>query len=325
MRRDSAELRRIAGERGLAVEDVERVMTLMALLQAIADHAELGAAFALKGGAALNLFHSDLPRHSRDIDLNYVEDVPRDEMLRRRATLEPSLRFICAAAGVVVRSVPAEHAGGKWMCWFVDHAGRRRNLEIDVSWLARVPLWPATRRDAIGLGSVSVRRMRVLCLEELAAGKLVALLERAEPRDVFDAATLLDRSDLHMGRLRTALVALGTATHHLDLRTADAELPHHVAGQVLRGLRPLVVAGTIPPGDAARGWVEERLEACRAAMRELLRLRPDERAFLAAVIDRGEVHAHLLDCDPDVRERIARHPGIRWRAENVARHLTGGA
>ena len=320
MRRDAAELASIAAERGFAIEDVERVVVLMSLLQGISDHSDLGRAFALKGGAALNLFLADLPRHSRDIDLNYVEDVSVEQMLARRPALETALRWVCTQADVSVAFVPREHAGGTWRCRFLGHDGRRRNVEFDVTWMARVPLWPLRRADAISIGAHSVTGMQLLSLEELAVGKILALLERSEPRDVFDVALLFERGGIDLESLRAGLVALSASTHDFDLRRADPEIPHHDPKTVAQGLQRLLVAGTIPDGHEAAAWAADRLESCRRALRGLLRLRTGESAFLDAVLDRGEIQPSLLDCEQELRDRIARHPGVRWRAQSIASH-----
>jgi len=55
---------------GFHAEPLEKVLRLMALLDALSSHPFLKARIALKGGTALNLFHFDVPRLSVDLDLN---------------------------------------------------------------------------------------------------------------------------------------------------------------------------------------------------------------------------------------------------------------
>jgi len=58
---------------------VRTVQLLLAVAPAVLDT----RAFAMKGGAALNLFLQDMPRLSVDIDVVFVpHELPRDEALR---------------------------------------------------------------------------------------------------------------------------------------------------------------------------------------------------------------------------------------------------
>ncbi len=324
MKLDPVELQRLSAQRGYSVDDIEKAIVLMSILQGICNHADLGSAFALTGGAALNFFHANLPRHSRDLDINYVEDVSRETMLVRRDSLEAALHSLCKQLGVNVRRVLSEHAGGTWSCRFEDHTGRSRNVSLDVSWIARVPLWPVRRVDGIHLGTHSVRNMQLLSIEEITVGKILALLGRSEPRDVFDASMLFARSDFKLEAIRTGFIALSLATRDLDLREIDPEtMLRHDPRAVRSGLARLLVRGSIPTGSDGIAWVTAQLDACREVLREMLRLRPAEVAFLEAALDQGEVRADLLECDPPLRDRISRHPAIQWRALNIQRHAKG--
>lgn len=57
----------------------EQVSLLVRVLPFVADE----TCFALKGGTAINLFISDMPRLSVDIDLTYLPVESREESLRK--------------------------------------------------------------------------------------------------------------------------------------------------------------------------------------------------------------------------------------------------
>lgn len=106
----------------------------------------------LKGGTALNLFIFDLPRLSVDIDLNYTVDEDRDAMLANRRTIDQAIRAVCAREGHTVRRVSDEHACGKWSLRYDSAARNQGNLDIDVNFMFRVPLWSAQVRDSNPVG-----------------------------------------------------------------------------------------------------------------------------------------------------------------------------
>lgn len=58
----AARIRHLAAESGYREEIVEKVLYLEAILRQFARHPDLEAAWALKGGTALNLFFLDVPR-----------------------------------------------------------------------------------------------------------------------------------------------------------------------------------------------------------------------------------------------------------------------
>ncbi len=81
-------LQDLAAERQLQPATLERVIRLIDMLDAFGADALIGPRIALKGGTALNVFHSDLDRLSVDIDVNYVGAVEKEQMDADRPGLE---------------------------------------------------------------------------------------------------------------------------------------------------------------------------------------------------------------------------------------------
>ena len=136
------ELQRLAAAMGFRSESLEKAFRLLSLLEAIKSHPFLRSRMALKGGTALNLFLFDVPRLSVDIDLNYVWTPDRDTMLKERPKVEEAIQAVCSRERLTVRRVPDEHAGGKWRLSYADASSRPGNLELDVNFMLRAPLWP---------------------------------------------------------------------------------------------------------------------------------------------------------------------------------------
>jgi predicted nucleotidyltransferase component of viral defense system len=132
----------------------------------------------LKSGTALNLFIFNVPRLSIDIDLNYVGAADREAMLAKRPKVEEALQAVFSREGFTVRRVPAEHAGGKWQLRYPSAGGQGGNLEVDVNFMFRIPLWPVKTIDSRPLGIWQAVGIQVVDVHELAAGKLCALMSR---------------------------------------------------------------------------------------------------------------------------------------------------
>jgi hypothetical protein len=176
---------------------------------------------AAASSTALNLFMFNMPRLSVDIDLNYVGGADRSIMLADKPKVELAITAVCAREGLTVKRMPSEHAGGKWRSSFVNTAGSSDNLEVDLNFMLRAPLWPVVTLDSKPLGPAIAREIPVIDRHELAAGKLAALVARNASRDIFDARELL----LHQvaGVLAQARGGPGTRRRGVWLRLVSAD------------------------------------------------------------------------------------------------------
>ncbi|MBW2021227.1 MAG: nucleotidyl transferase AbiEii/AbiGii toxin family protein, partial [Deltaproteobacteria bacterium] len=124
--------------------------------------------------------------------------------------------------GFTTRRVPDEHAGGKWRLSYQSFTGQSGNLEVDLNFMFRQPLWDIQPADSHPFGDFQARSIPVLDLHELAAGKLAALLSRRQARDLFDCHRILNMDDLERDRLRIAFVVYG-GMNRRDWRTVSIE------------------------------------------------------------------------------------------------------
>ena len=320
MRLALGDLQRDAAATGFSADILEKASRLLSLVDAIRVHPFLGPPIALKGGTALNLFVLDLPRLSVDIDLNYAGAPAREVMIAERPKVDQAIHAVCAREELGVRRVPDEHAGGKWRLTYRSAAGGLGNLELDMNFLLRTPLWPAGPLDSRPLGSFRASRVPVLDIHELAAGKLAALLSSRASRDLFDTCQLLRRGDLDLVKLRLAFVVYGAASRQ-DWRSVVVEDVNGDAAELQRRLLPTLRGSGLPsPGAATQLWLEELVGECRDRLSVVLPLTGEEREFIARLDDDGEIHPELLGVDRAMQELIRTHPALLWKALNVRRH-----
>ena len=314
------DIQRLAGTAGFRAETLERVLLLLDLLDAIRAHPFAGPRVVLKGGTALNLFALDIPRLSVDIDLNYIGAVDRATMEKERPLVDRDLRAACERTGVTVKRIPTEHAGGKWRLSFVTAAGGTGTLELDVNYILRAPLWPVDVRTPSALAGVPLHgAFPILDPHELAAGKLAALLARGASRDLFDAQQLLLRGTLDPAKLRLAFVVYGAA-NRVDWRTVSRETVTTSATDVTERLLPMLRRDLVPAKPDVAAWTASLVTDCQRLLGIVLPLRENERAFLDALNDRGEILPELLTNDERLRAIIATHPALAWKAINARKH-----
>ena len=145
-------LQDIAAERQLQPATLERVIRLIDILDAFGADTLIGPRVALKGGTALNVFHSDLDRLSVDIDVNYVGAVEKEQMDADRPALEDRIERLMESKGYAARREPSEHAGGKWIYRYASALGGAGTIEIDINYLYRGPLYGVARMPSAAIG-----------------------------------------------------------------------------------------------------------------------------------------------------------------------------
>jgi len=304
---------------GFRPDLLEKVAHLLGLLDAMRSHPFLKEKLALKGGTALNLFVFDVPRLSVDIDLNYVGAEDRDGMLAERPKVEQAVQAVFAREGFTVRRMPEEHAGGKWSLRYENAPGRSGNLEVDINFMFRVPLWPVKPRDSHPVGTWRATGIPVLDHHELAAGKLAALLARRQARDLFDSHRILRMDNLDSHRLRIGFVVYG-AMNRKDWRTISSGDVDFDAMDLARQLVPTLRVNAAEAQVESTEYGTRLVRECREGLSAVLPFTDSERKFLDLLLDRGVINPTLLTADESLQRRIQSQPLLEWKALNVRRH-----
>jgi len=301
---------------GFRLDMLEKMLILVSLLQSFFEDSYLRGRLALKGGTAINLFMRDLPRLSVDADLNYIGSHDVGVMKEERPHLEKVIVSICERQGLSVRRVPTEHAGGKWRLSYGSALGQTGNLELDINYMMRIPLWPVRFMDSSHLADFIANKIPVLDEIELAAGKLAALFARNASRDLYDAHFLLTEAGLDFSMLRLAFTVYG-GINRRDWREISAQDIKYDLKEIEGSLLPTLKQEHFSHIDNISTWAENMLEECREALKKLLPLEQNELEFISLLNEKGEIHSELLTDDERLRELIDIQPGLQWKAQNV--------
>lgn len=307
---------------GFRAEMLEKVIHLLGLLQSLRNHPYLKGRWALKGGTALNLFVFDSPRLSVDIDLNYIGSVERETMLSERPKFEEAIKAVCKRENLAIRRLPYEHAGGKWLLRYDSALGQGGSLEIDINYMLRIPLWPPKTMNSCALGPYGATKISVLDIHELAAGKLAALFARQTPRDLFDVGMLMNAVGLDNHRLRLAFVIYG-AMSRKDWRAVTGKAIAFDQRDFVQNLQPLL-RGDVFSESTPEHMGRRLIDDCQRALHLLLPFTEGEQEFLDRLLDHGEIKPSSITSDEAMAERIARHPMLEWKAQNVREYRDQG-
>jgi hypothetical protein len=193
------------------------------------------------------------------------------------------------------------------------------DLEIDLNFMFRTPLWGSQVLDSHRVGSYSVKGVPVLDMHELAAGKLTALFGRRNSRDLLDVHRLLTTGNLNRERLRLAFVVY-VAGQRWDWRDASPDLLVFNVDEFERNLVPLMQRSFFASKREMIDFGVRLVEECQNSLDAVLPFLAEEREFLRRLSEHGEINASLLTTDGDLALRITRHPLLNWKALNVRRH-----
>ncbi len=156
------------------------------LLLAVAPSVFETAAFAMKGGTALNLFVQDMPRLSVDIDVVFLpHEMNRDEALQ-------AIGKELAAAKVRLEKLGLEATlrktkDGNEAKMFVTDGSVE--VKVEVNFVFRGTVLPPVLAELTAAAQEKFSaniEVPVLATPELYGSKLVAALDRQHPRDLFD-------------------------------------------------------------------------------------------------------------------------------------------
>ena len=304
---------------GFRPDVLEKVAHLLGLLNAIESHPFLKGKLALKGGTALNLFFFDIPRLSVDIDLNYIGNQNRDELVQDKPKIEQALQAVFSREGFMVRHIPDEHAGGKWQLQYQSATGQTSNLQVDVNYMFRIPLWPIIRMDSKMLGQWQANLIPVMDIHELAAGKLAALLSRKQARDLFDCCEIFDFAVIDHSKLRTAFIVYG-AMNRKDWRTISIGDIDFDPNELARQLIPTLNQEAVKRLEDSDQYGQSLVTKCKESLSSMIPFTAPESQFLETLLDQGTIQPELLTNDKHLQHRIAEHPMLLWKALNVRKH-----
>ena len=311
----------VAESTGFNAAVIEKVLHLLNLLNKLNSHSFLKGKLALKGGSAINIFVFNIPRLSVDIDLNYIGAVDREKMLADRPKVEKAVEAVFAREGFTVKRKPIEHAGGKWRLSYQSYTGLPGNLEVDLNFMFRQPLWEVSPADSQLLGDAQARNIPVLNLHELTAGKLAALFARHQARDLFDSHQLLSNTILDPKHLRPAFVVYG-ALNRKDWRTISLMDINFNVEEIKQMLVPLLHRNIASGGEYDVQVLAQRLvEECRDELSVVFPLSVKEMEFLDRILTKGQIEPSLITADVELQTRIIRHPMLLWKAVNVRKHF----
>jgi predicted nucleotidyltransferase component of viral defense system len=305
-----------AKELGFVRDTYEKICRLTEVLKFFETDELLGNSLALKGGTAINLTIFDLPRLSVDIDLDFTENVSRDEMMALRFKINDRiLKYMIAKGYLLSPKSKKYHALDSYVYDYTNSGGMKDNIKIEINYMLRCHILQIGRRYFKSAWEPAGVSVLTVDPTEIFASKIVALLNRAAPRDLYDIHNLLqydlfDKSEEIL--LRKCVVyysAVGSESRPLEFKLDNIEkiTQNRIKTSLYPVLRSKDKFDLKDSQLQVMTWIES-----------LLKLEDNEWEFLKAFREK-EYRPDLLFDSKEILERIINHPMAIWKCSQVDR------
>jgi len=287
---------------------------LTAVLRFLNESEILRESLALKGGTAINLTVFNLPRLSMDIDLDFTENLNREDTREKRVKVNELLELYMAAEGYTQKGkTKRTHILDSYVYSYTNVAGNSDNIKVEINYSLRSHALPTVDVTALTTGIFNPFLIRILAPVEIFASKIVALTSRSAARDLYDLNnmvyySLFDESEIAILR-KCAVLYMAVAGEFsltgFNSNRIDGITPYKVRTE----LRPVI-------RDAERFGLQEARERVSSFLNESMALTESETAFLKHFAA-GRYEPRLLFDDSDIVKRVENHPMVLWRLQHI--------
>ena len=318
MKYDVAEL---ANKYGYIKSNLEKVIRLSEILSIIFT-TKYKDKLVLKGETCINLFYRDIPRLSVDIDLDYVGSIEKDKMLKEKIEISNFLEKRLEAENYYLSTDKTKKYYALDSLVFKynsESSGGTDNIKIEINYMDRLHLYPVERKKCQNKILNEDTNVVILSEIEVYACKIVALLNRATPRDLFDVVEMIknnnetkEKNDL----LRKAVIFYNCISGEASL--LDDKVYDKIKGitqnEIFRYLMPMLMKNE-------KINLEKEKENTISYLKRILNYTSEEKEFIKEFYNK-KVLVDKLYSSNDMQNKVLNHPMIEFRLKNMGNDLT---
>lgn len=295
----------------------EQTIRLIDILSQISKNKNLKN-LALKGGGAVNLSFSSLPRCFFDLDFDIDDEnfgLGQIEVIKKSVFSE--LNEICLSMGYQQSNKNRSSYSLDSFCYsYYNYSNNKNYIKLEVNYSLISHILPLERFSTKFEGIENFIFQRVHLLEILAI-KISVLLYRGRVKDLFDVYQLLMHfSNIDFDLLRKSVIfyyVIGTNNPCIYSIDNIMQINEHDAK---KGLYPLIKKKTIQGTKEINSLnLNEMKTTVLEFIRELLVLKNCEIKFLNQFYQ-GKYEIDLLFSDSEIVKRLEKHPMALWKAEH---------
>jgi predicted nucleotidyltransferase component of viral defense system len=308
------DLERIASGTDFIRDNLEKVFRLCDILKHLNENPLFAEHLALKGGTAINLTVFNLPRLSVDIDLDFIKECPRDEMMTIRNNINQDfLNYMFTQGYALSPNTKRPHSLDSWVFYFQNAGGNKDNLKVEINYSLRNHILPIVEKKVNIEFLQFDSEVKTLSTLELFGSKIKALIERTAPRDLYDIHNMLKHNIIHpdeMDNLRKIILfylAVGWSNKSLNNYSFES-IDNLKFAQIRSSLLPILKKSERFDFESAKVEV-------KAFLVKLMVFTEEEKSFIEN-FNSNVYRPELLFEDTGIVERIKNHPMAMWKVRN---------
>ncbi len=304
-------LAELASKTNFIKDNLEKVLRLSEILRFLNSDSYFKGKLALKGGTAINLTSVDLPRPSVDIDLDFTENLAKEEIEEAKPKLSKRLLDYMEQEGYRLNAEPRKHyALSSFTFAYANSAGNKDNIKVEINFMDRCHILPLEYRRITGKNVIDNFEVLTLNTTELYASKINALLSRATPRDLYDVNAMVQNDMIaNMDLLRKCVIFYNMVGGGQDIDSISFEKIESINfAKFKTQLKPVLAKTDKFNLDEAKAKVIKYLKA-------LVTLDAKELTFITE-FRKKNYKPELLFEERVIINSIKHHPMALWRCQS---------
>ncbi len=306
------ELGKQAKQYGFVRDTYEKVCRLSQVLSFIGNDIFLNNTLALKGGTAINLMFFNLPRLSVDIDLDLVQNLSKEEMVKAKELITEKIHTFMNNHGYTYeeRNSKNTHALISSVFSYVNVGGVKDKIKIEVNYMLREHILKPEMQSIKEVKGFFASK--ILCVNpiEIYGAKITALLSRAAARDLYDVNNMLKSgmfSEKDMEVLRKCVIFYKTINSEEVFDRFDISAVDKITFSKIKADLFPVISSSEKKYDLSQtiSFVKEQLES-------LLQMTPNEKEFIERYFKKEYLPQLLFD-SKEICDRLNSHPMVKWQ------------
>lgn len=314
---DKGEMGRQSAAYGFQRDIFEKVYRLKETLAFLNSEPIMKEHLLLKGRTAINLTIFNLPRLSVDIDLDYIPNDSREEMLKVREQLSLQLKEHMEDEGYLLNSGSRKsHSLDAFYFQYTNCAGNRDMIKIEINYSLRSHVLDSDERNISTDAFGNQMTIRTVAPMEIFAAKVNALMSRAAARDLYDFNNFINAGLFENDKdlFRKIIIFYATISADRINKAFDTSAIDEITfRKIKRDLLPML------SGEEVRGHfdTEEHKEKAKTYIKNLMHAATDAEREYMICFENGKYQPELLFDDKKILKRIEKHPMALWKISKV--------
>ncbi len=308
---------KLAKETGFIRSTLEKVYRLLNVLEWINSRPDLKDLLALKGGTAINTAVFNFPRLSVDIDLDFTQNIKKEQMLKEREKIHNVLvRYLIANNyRINLEKSKNVHALDSIIAEYIDIKGNIDNIKIEINFMDRVHILK-TKKMKVNTDVFINNQFIIHCLNpiEIYATKICALLDRTTARDLFDVYTLskydlFDKEEKQLLKqcfMLEYIAICGYKLEQMKIENIEKIKRQDIVTKLLPTLRDM---------NPRKINLDEMKKDVGKYLKDILVIDSNVNEFYNK-FQNGIFEPEIIFNDKEIIERVKVHPMILWKLNN---------